>query len=179
MNVEELVPFALRPFVHPKAHVDETVTIGPRTKVWQFATVIRGTVLGADCVVAAGANLDGPIFGDRCIISPGVDMGPGFVIGNDVFLGPGVVLCNDYWPRTHKDGFDYDGLRSGEVVCVRIGDGASLGVRATVMPGVSIGRNAMIAAHAVVTRDVPDGCLWTRDGEIRAIRKEPERMRSC
>lgn len=153
-------------------------TVGARTKIWQFATVIRGTVLGEDCTVAAGACLDGPVFGDRCIISPGVDMGPGFIIGNDVFVGPHVVLCNDYWPRAHKDGFDYEGLRDGSIVCIRIHDGASLGVGAAVMPGVTIGRNAMVAAHAVVTHDVPDNYIWTRSGEIRAIREEPERMRT-
>lgn len=168
-------------FIHDKAHVDDTVSIGPGSRVWQFASVIRGTVLGSDCVVAATACLDGPILGNGCIVSPGVDMGPGFVIGNEVFIGPHVVLCNDYWPRTHKQRFDYEALRSGDVVCIRVGDGASIGAGAKVMPGVRIGQGAMIAANAVVTGNVPDGCLWGRAGEIRAIRDEHriERVRSC
>lgn len=158
-------------YIHPKAHVDESVTIGPGSKVWQFATVIRGTVLGSECSVAAGANLDGPILGDRCIVSPGVDMGPSFQIGNDVFLGPNTVLANDFWPRTHKDGYDYDALRSG-LICITVGNGASIGANAVIMPGLRIGEGAMIAAGAVVTADVPDRCLWSRRGEIRAIRDE-------
>lgn len=176
-----------RGFLHPLAQIDEwariddTVQIGPGSRVWQFASVIRGTVLGMDCTVGAGACLDGPVIGDRCIVSPGVDIGPGFIVEDDVFLGPHVVLANDYWPRAHKRGFDYHALRSGKVISVRICDGASLGAGACVMPGVTVGRNAMVAAHAVVTANVPDGCLWTREGEIRAIRDEGriQRVRSC
>lgn len=168
-------------FVHEKAHVDDSVFIGAGTKVWQFATVIRGTKIGMDCTIAAGAVLDGPTIGDYCIISPGVDIGPGFEIGNDVFIGPHVVLCNDFWPRTHKNGFDYDALRSGETVCIRIGDGSSVGAGAKIMPGVTIGKGCMIAANAVVTDEVPDGCIWRHDGEIRVIKNEDriERVRAC
>ena len=162
-------------FIHPHAWVEGSM-IGARTKVWQFATIIRGTVLGDDCSVGAGACLDGPHFGDRCVISPGVDMGPGFRIGDDVFVGPHVVLCNDMWPRAHKTGFDYEGLRDGSIVCVVIEDGASLGVRATVLPGITIGKNAMIASHAVVKTNVPDNCLYTADDKIRAFHREPRRM---
>lgn len=168
-------------FVHPMSCVDDSVFIGAGAKVWQFATVIRGTVIGQETVVAAGACLDGPVIGDRCIVSPGVDVGPGFEIGNDVFIGPHAVLCNDYWPRTHKRGFDYAALRAGRIVCIRVGCGASIGAGARIMPGVTIGARAMIAANAVVTGSVPDDCIWRHDGEIRRIRDEHriERTRSC
>jgi acetyltransferase-like isoleucine patch superfamily enzyme len=167
--------------VDPWARVDDTVVIGAGCKVWQFASVIRGTVLGIDCTVAATAVLDGPALGDRCIVSPGVDIGPGFEIGDDVFLGPHVVLCNDYWPRTHKRGFDYEALRSGKVVSVRVHSGASIGAGAKIMPGVTIGMGAMIASNAVVKENVPAKCLWTRDGDVRAIRDEDmiQRVRAC
>lgn len=153
-------------FVHPKAHVEDS-TIGPRCKVWQFASVIRGTVLGSDCNVASGATLDGPVFGDRCIVSPGVDIGPGFLIGSDVFIGPNVVLCNDRWPRVDKAGFDIEALRATPTVIVQ--DGASIGANAVVLPGVVIGAGAMIAAGAVVNRSVPAGALFRRDGRIEMI----------
>ena len=153
-------------FIHPKAHV-EGATVGPRTKVWQFATVIRDTVLGADCSVASNVTLDGPVLGDRCIVSPGVDIGPGFIIEDDVFLGPNVVLANDMWPSVAKDGFDYEALRSGERAAVVIEDGATLCSHVLVLPGVRIGAGAIVAGHATVTRDVPPGMLWTRDGDIK------------
>jgi UDP-2-acetamido-3-amino-2,3-dideoxy-glucuronate N-acetyltransferase len=168
-------------FVHAKAHVDETAEIGARTKVWQFASVTRGTIIGEDCTVSPFALLDGPVIGDRTIISMYVAAGAGFRIGSDVFIGPSVVFCNDAWPSTGKDGFDYDGLVSGRIVCVRVEDGASIGAGAILLPGVTIGKGAMIAAGASVSRDVPANHLLTRDGALREI--EPHwtrrRMRSA
>lgn len=157
-------------FVDERAHVDGTVKIGKGVKVWQFATVIRNTVLHDGVTVSPTAVLDGPEIGENTIISPGVFMGPGFLVGDDVFVGPNVILCNDAWPRTHKAGFDYAVLRSGLTVIV--GDGASLGANAVVLPGVVIGQDAMVASGAVVHRDVPDFCLFTRNGEIRQIEGE-------
>ena len=98
-------------FVHPRALVDESVQIGPRTKVWQFATVIQGTEIGEGCTIGACATLSGPRIGDRCKISSGVVMGPGFWIGDDVFLGPNVVLANDMWPEVSTEGYDDTMLR--------------------------------------------------------------------
>lgn len=155
-------------FVHPLAHVDASVTIGPRTKVWQFASVIRGTRLGRDCTVASGALLDGPVFGDRCIVSQNVAMGPGFKIGNDVFIGPNVTVCNDAWPVTSKLGFDAARFRDG-FITVLIEDGVGIGANAVILPGVVLGAGSMIAAGAVVDRNVPPYCLWTRDGKVRPV----------
>src|ERR1044072_273206 len=134
-------------FIHPKAHVD-SATIGPRTKVWQFASVIRGAVLGADCNVASCATLDGPRFGDRCIVSQGVAMGPGFWFGNNIFVGPDVTICNDRGRRFDKKGFDVSRF-DGRHWAVVVKDGAAIGANAVVLPGVVIGRNAVVAAGAV------------------------------
>ena len=166
-------------FVHPKAHVTDSI-IGPRTKVWQFSSVIRGTRLGKDCVVASNVTLDGPWFGDRCIVSPGVDIGPGFLIGDDVFIGPNVVLCNDRWPSSSKEGFDVELLRA-DFVTVHVKSGAAIGANAVVLPGVTVGSNAMIAAGAVATRSVPDNHLLGRDGQMAWIRPEwrARRMRQA
>lgn len=154
-------------YVHPKAHVDGA-TIGPRTRVWQFASVIRGARLGEDCNVASAATLDGCHFGDRVIVCQGVAAGPGFLIGNDVFIGPNVTLCNDAWPRVDKAGFDAQRLRAGAWTIV-VGDGASIGANAVILPGVTIGAGAMVAAGAVVDRPVPDRHLWRRDGRCVPI----------
>jgi len=165
--------------IHPLAFVDDSVRIGAGTTIHQFASVTRGTVLGKDCSVAPGACLDGPRFGDGCRIGINAAMGPGFVIGNDVFIGPLVCLANDYWPRAHKDGFDYDDLRDGKVICVAIDDGASLSMNSSVLPGVQIGARSMVAAHACVDKDLPDDHLFCRDGRIRPIHRELRRMRDC
>jgi acetyltransferase-like isoleucine patch superfamily enzyme len=156
--------------VHPRAEVDrETVSIGRLTRVWQFASVIRGAKIGAECSIASCATVDGARLGDRCIISHGAFIDPGIEIGDDVFVGPSVALCNDAWPRTSKDGFDMKSLISGEFVTTRILAGASLGAGVIVLPGITVGVGAMIAAGAIVTRDVPAVCLWKRDGSVVPI----------
>lgn len=148
-------------FIHSRAHVEGS-TIGARTKVWQFASVIRGTVLGSDCNVASCATLDGSRFGDRCIIGQGASIGPGFVIGNDVFIGPNVTFCNDRWPCTDKRGFDAEALRDG-FITICIGHGVSIGANAVILPGVEIGPGAMIAAGSVVNRSVPPHHLFIKN----------------
>lgn len=155
--------------IHPLAYVDDTVILGFGSTVRQFASLTRGTVLGEHCSVAPGAHLDGPRFGDRCVIGHNVAMGPGFVFGDDCFVGPGVVLCNDAWPKADKVGWDYDMLAEGRSVAVRVHDGASIGANAVILPGVTIGKGAMIAAGAVCGRDVPDGHLFKRDGSTVEI----------
>jgi UDP-2-acetamido-3-amino-2,3-dideoxy-glucuronate N-acetyltransferase len=162
-------------FIHPKAHVEEC-EIGARTRVWQFASVIRGTILGEDCNVASCATLDGPRFGNRCIVSQGVAMGPGFWIGDDVFIGPNVTICNDRWPAATKLDFDIGQFRSG-LVAVFVHDGASIGANAVVLPGMTIGRGAVVAAGAVCNRSVPDDHLFGRDGKIVPIKTEWRRRR--
>lgn len=163
--------------IHPLALVDETCTIGAGSKVWQFASLTRGVVLGMDCSVAPGAMLDGCTFGDRCLIGPSVSMGPGFLVEDDVFIGPSVTFANDCWPTTVKAGFDVEALRSGRHAVI-VEDRASIGANAVILPGVRIRSGAMIAAGAVVTRDVEPGCLFTREGVMRPIGAQtPRRMR--
>lgn len=157
--------------IHPLALVDPDVTLGEGTKVWQFASITRGTVMGRDCSVSPHAMLDGSVYGDRVVVSGGFMAGAGFKIGNDVFLGPNVVLCNDMWPTVSKDGYDDEALRSGEYAVV-IEDGASIGANATILPGARIGRGAMVAAGAVVDRWLLAGHLFLRNGQI--IRMKPE-----
>lgn len=159
--------------IHPKAHV-EGATVGEGTRVWQFASVTGGTVLGKDCTVSPFAMLHGPRFGDRCIISGGVMMGPGFEIGDDCFIGPNVVLCNDMWPSVDKDGLDLEALRSGAVVTVRVGNRVCIGAGAIILPGVTIGDGAVIGAGAVVGHDVPAGMVVLKNGKTA---KAPPRRR--
>jgi UDP-2-acetamido-3-amino-2,3-dideoxy-glucuronate N-acetyltransferase len=155
-------------YIHPLAHVECTARIGARTKIWQFASVVRGAVLGADCSVASSVTIDGARFGDRCVISQGVTTCPGLSFGDDVFLGPNATFCNDRWPSVDKTGFDIAEF-DGSKWTIIVQRDASIGAGAVVLPGVVIGRGAMVAAAAVVRYDVPDGHLLTRDGRVLAI----------
>ncbi len=161
-------------FIHPKAHV-EGAQIEDGAKVFQFASVFGGAVIGPRTVIGPCAMINGSRIGADCKVSWGVNMGPGFLIGDKVFLGPGVVLCNDRWPRVDKAGFDieaFDGTRWAIV----IERGASIGAYAAIMPGVRIGEGAMIPANAVVTRSVPSGDRWTHDGSTVEITDEMRQL---
>lgn len=146
--------------IHAKAHVDkETCQVGAGTRICQFASVTRGTVLGEDCVVWPFAMLDGSTFGDRCKIASGVAMGAGFLVGNDVFIGPNVTVCNDMWPRVDRDGYDDEALRAGEKHSVIIEDSVSIGAGAVILPGVRVGKGSMIGAGVVLNRSIEPGSV--------------------
>lgn len=154
--------------VHPAAWV-EASSIGRMTFVWQFASVIRGSIVGSECRIASCAIVDGCRVGDRTIISHSAFMDPGVMIGSDVFVGPGVALANDFWPRADKTGFDMGQLLSGGFIVTVVADGASVGANAVVLPGITIGERAMIAAGAVVDRNVPADFLFRRNGDLVPI----------
>lgn len=165
--------------IHPKALVEDS-QIGAGTKVWQFASVIRNAHLGEGCNVASGATIDGAWCGDRCIIGHNVLLSPGAMIGNDVFVGPGAKICNDRWPSTSKDGFDIDLLMS-DYISVHIHDWASIGANAVILPGVTIGKMAMVAAGTTASKSVPSDHVLMRNGDIIRIKPEwrERRMRSA
>lgn len=161
--------------IHPLAYVEDA-SLGDGVVIRQFASVTGGTVLGDGCSVSPFAMLHGPVFGKRCRISCGVAMGPGFLVGDDVFVGPNVTFCNDMWPRTHKEGLDFskfDGARWAIIV----EDGVGIGAGAVILPGVRIGKGALVSAGTRVTNDIPAGHIWLADVGPRLIRSEGERMR--
>ncbi len=81
------------------------------------------------------------------------------MLGEGVFVGPAVVFTNDHFPRSvHPDGSPKQ-ADDWEAVGVTVRQGASIGARAVCVAPVTIGRWSMIAAGAVVTKDVPDFAL--------------------
>ncbi len=163
--------------IHRLAHV-EASEIGQGTSVWQFASVIRYSKIGEDCVIASCAIVDASVIGNNCRIGHGASIHPGTEIGNNVFVGPQATFCNDRWPRVGKDGFELDGFLSGEKKTIRIGDNASIGAGAIILPGVTVGMGAFVAAGATVTKNVPPAWLYKRSGEcIPLAPRRPERMR--
>jgi UDP-2-acetamido-3-amino-2,3-dideoxy-glucuronate N-acetyltransferase len=144
----------------PTADVDAGSTIGPGTKVWHLAQIRRGAAIGADCIIGRGAYVDADVqVGDRVKIQNYALVYAPARLEDAVFIGPAAVLTNDQYPRsTARDG----SLKSADAweakgVTVRVG--GSVGANATVLAGVTIGRWALVAAGAVVTKDVPDHAL--------------------
>lgn len=163
-------------FVHRLAVTDGVGRISARTKVWQFASVIRGAVLGDDCVVASGACFDGSVAGDRVILCHNVAAGPGFLLGDDVFIGPNVTLCNDAWPRAHKRGFDVNAFAGGHAIVVEAG--ATICAGAVILPGVRVGKGAMVSAGMVCGRDVPAHHLMLSNNAPIPIGDEEQRLKT-
>lgn len=139
--------------------VHDDCKIGVGTNVFQFASIIRGSVLGRDCRVGGCAIVDGATVGDMCAIGHGAQLHPGTLLGIGVFFGPGAIACNDVWPCVDKDGWE---LPAGKYTVV-VEDGASIGAGAVILPGVRIGKGALVAAGARVKRDVPPGAVYQRN----------------
>ncbi len=134
-------------FIHPLADVAEC-QIGEGTRVWQFVVVLKGARIGADCNICAQTLIEGDVvLGDRVTVKSGVQIWDGSVIGDDVLIGPNATFSNDLYPRSKQ--------YSKKFQCVTIHNGASIGANATLLPGITIGENALIGAGSVVTKDVP------------------------
>src|SRR5689334_1339832 len=89
-------------FIHPLA-LCETREIGAGTKVWAFAHVMGGAVIGRDCNIGDHAFIEnGARIGDRITIRNQAMVWDGVEIGDDVFVGPGVTFTNDMWPRSRR-----------------------------------------------------------------------------
>ena len=73
-------------------------------------------------------------------------------IEDDVFISGGVGTSND-------NAIGRNGYQEEDIVGPHIGQGAAIGVGANLLPGVRIGRNAIVGAGSVVTRDVPDDAV--------------------
>jgi len=134
-------------FIHLLADVAEC-SIGEGTKVWQFVVILKGAKIGRDCNICAQTLIEGEVVvGDRVTVKSGVQLWDGTRVEDDVFIGPNATFTNDRYPRSKQ----YPGAFSGIRVC----KGASIGANATILPGITIGKEAMVGAGAVVTQDVP------------------------
>lgn len=138
-------------YVHPLADV-LTSRIGAGTKIWQFVVALPGAIIGADCNICSQCFIENDVvIGDRVTIKNGVQLWDGLRLGDDVFIGPNVTFTNDKMPRSKQHPAAY--------LTTQIEAGASIGGGATILPGLKIGRLAMVGSGAVVTRSVPPNAI--------------------
>lgn len=143
--------------IAPNAEVDPRATVGAGSSIWGLACIRENAVLGSECIIGRGAYIeDGVVLGDRVKVQTNALLFKPARIGDDVFIGPAVVLTNDRYPRSSTPDGQLKREDDWTAEGVVIHDGASIGARSVLLPGVTIGRFAMVAAGAVVTRDVPD-----------------------
>jgi len=143
--------------VHPTADVSPHAEIGPGTRVWHQAQIRERARIGANCIVSKGVYIDFDVqVGSNCKIQNGAFLYHGCTLEDGVFVGPGVIFTNDKRPRAINPDGSLKGADDWEVGKTMVRHGASVGTGSIVLPGVTIGRFAMVAAGAVVSKDVPD-----------------------
>jgi acetyltransferase-like isoleucine patch superfamily enzyme len=138
-------------FLHDHG-ICESDQVGDGTRIWAFAHVLPGAVIGRDCNICDHVFIENDVIvGDRVTVKSGVQLWDGVRLANDVFVGPNATFTNDKYPRSR--------MRPDRFLQTHVGEGASIGANATILPGVTIGRGAMVGAGAVVTKDVPPNAV--------------------
>lgn len=157
--------------IHASAYVDDGVTIGDDTKVWHFSHIIKGSVIGSQCSIGQNVMIGPDVtVGDRCKIQNNVSLYKGVELEDGVFCGPSCVFTNVLNPRAEVE-------RKDEFRRTLVRRGATIGANATIVCGNELGAYCLVAAGAVVTKDVPAFALvagvparrigWvSREGEI-------------
>jgi UDP-2-acetamido-3-amino-2,3-dideoxy-glucuronate N-acetyltransferase len=146
--------------VQPTAQVDESAEIGDGSSVWELAQIRENARLGAGCVVGRGAYVGtGVRIGDNCKLQNYALVYEPAILADGVFVGPAAVLTNDEYPRSVDPAGKLKRASDWQPVGVEVAEGASLGARSVCVAPVRVGRWAMVAAGAVVTKDVPDFAL--------------------
>ncbi len=139
-------------FIHEKAIVESGARVGARTRVWAFAHVLAGAVIGDECNICDHVFIENDVLiGSRVTVKCGVYVWDGARVDDLVFLGPNVAFTNDVMPRSKRHQQSFPRLQ--------IQRGVSVGANATILPGITIGQWAMIGASCVVVSDVPDFAL--------------------
>lgn len=147
----------------PCNFIDPTAIIGEGTKVWHYAIVLENVVIGDDCNIGSHCEIGrGSKIGNGTRISNGVFLPPNSIVGDAVFIGPGAIFCDDWRPMAGNKDYNAEPPI--------IGEDASIGAGAIILPGVTIGIGSMIGAGAIVTDDVLGGTV---------LRGDPSRISRC
>lgn len=140
-------------YAHPTAVIDPEVEIGANTKIWHFAHIMSGAVIGPDCILGQNVMVaPGVRLGRNVKVQNNVSLYSGVICEDHVFIGPSAVFTNVINPRSAVS-------RKHEFKPTIVREGASIGANATIVCGNEIGRYAMIGAGTVVTRPVRDYAL--------------------
>lgn len=137
-------------FVHESSYVDDGVEIGEGTKIWHFSHILSGAKIGRNCIIGQNVCVErGVTIGDGCKLQNNVSVYKGVTLEDRVFCGPSCVFTNVYNPRAFIE-------RKHEFRPTLVKTGATIGANATIVCGGTIGKYALVAAGAVVKKDVPD-----------------------
>ena len=146
--------------IESSAQVDATARIGENVRVWHSVQIRSGATIGANCIVGRNAYIGtGVSIGSNSKIQNNALVYEPAVVGEGVFIGPGAILTNDQFPRAVNPDLTLKSSTDWDSVGVTVLEGASVGAGAICVAPVTIGAWSMVAAGAVVTKDVPNFAL--------------------
>lgn len=160
-------------FKHPQSIV-ESENIGQNTRIWAFTHILPKARIGEDCNICDHVFVENDVvLGNRVTVKCGVQLWDGLRVEDDVFIGPNVTFTNDMFPRSKQHPEKY--------LQTQIKQKASIGANATILPGITIGSNAMIGAGSVVTGNVPANAIATGNPayitgyiDVRSSKRQPK-----
>jgi UDP-2-acetamido-3-amino-2,3-dideoxy-glucuronate N-acetyltransferase len=137
--------------------ISDDVVMGRGVRVPQPGLVnLYGCTIGDETVIGAFVEIQrGAVVGARCKVSSHAFVCEGVTLEDEVFIGHGVMFTNDLFPQATSGGV-IQGAGDWKLVKTLVRRGASIGTGVTVLPGATIGVEAMVGAGAVVLDDVPD-----------------------
>ena len=145
---------------HPTAEVSEAASIGAGASIWHQAQVREGANIGPGCIIGKGVYIGADVsIGANCKVQNYSCVYEGNTLEDGVFVGPEVVFTNDRYPRAINPDGTLKAASDWELQGTLVKYGAAVGSRSVILPGLTIGRWALIAAGSVVTKDVPDHAI--------------------
>jgi len=159
----------VKPFIHETAEISPLATIGENVQVWNHSKIREGASIGNECVIGQNVYIDFEVsIGSRVKIQNNTSIYHGVTIEDGVFIGPHVCFTNDLTPRAITPDGRLKTADDWQVIPIMVHYGASIGAGSILVPGVHIGKFAMIGAGSVVTRSIPDhGLAYGNPARLR------------
>jgi acetyltransferase-like isoleucine patch superfamily enzyme len=138
--------------IHPLSDCQNT-HIPQCSNVWQYCVILPGAQIGENVNICSHCFIENDVkIGNNVTVKCGVQLWDGITLEDNVMVGSNVTFTNDMYPRSKN--------KDWKLLKTKVCKGATIGAGSTILPGITIGEYAFIAAGSVVTKDVPAGELW-------------------
>ena len=138
--------------IHPLSDC-QNKNIPESTSVWQYCVVLPGAQIGENVNICSHCFIENDVkIGNNVTIKCGVQVWDGIELEDNVMIGSNVTFTNDLYPRAKNPDW--------KLLPTKVCKGATIGAGSVILPGITIGEKAFVAAGSVVTKNVPAGELW-------------------